>query len=144
MKVIYYYDNDCKSNGENDIIFPDENGQYNIPTNSTDIAPEQGLYQPLYFDIDKQKWEGVSKEEWEKEHPNEEGVIDPSNLSLSGTDEELRVMFANMQVQLVQANTMVMQLSQQNAQLSQELVKLNQEIENLKGENKDEDVIPEV
>ena len=61
-----------------------------------------------------------------------------------GTDEELRKMFASMQVQLVQANMMVMQLSQQNAQLSQELVKLNQEIENLKGENKDEDVIPEV
>ena len=61
-----------------------------------------------------------------------------------GTDEELRKMFATMQVQLVQANLMVMQLSQQNARLSQELVKLNQEIENLKGENKDEDVIPEV
>lgn len=144
MKVIYYYDNDYKSNGENDIIFPDENGQYNIPNNATDIAPEPGLYQPLHFNTDKQKWEGTSKEEWEKEHPNEEGVIDPHNLNLSGTDEELRVMFANMQVQLVQVNTMVMQLSQQNAQLSQELVKLNQEIENLKGENKDEDVIPEV
>lgn len=145
MKVIYYYDNDYKSNGENDIIFPDDNGQYNIPTNATDIAPESGLYQPLHFNIDKQKWEGVSKEEWKKEHPHEEdNLIDLPNLNLSGTDEELRVMFANMQVQLVQANTMVMQLSQQNAQLSQELVKLNQEIENLKGENKDEDVIPEV
>lgn len=61
-----------------------------------------------------------------------------------GNDGELRKMFASMQIQLVQANTMVMQLSQQNAQLSQELVKLNKEIENLKGENKDEDVIPEV
>lgn len=75
---------------------------------------------------------------------NDEKPIEKPDFNLSGTDEELRVMFANMQVQLVQANTMVMQLSQQNAQLSQELVKLNQEIENLKGENKDEDVIPEV
>ena len=145
MKVIYYYDNDYKSNGENDIIFPDENGQYNIPNNATDIAPEPGLYQPLHFNIDKQKWEGVSKEEWEKEHLNEEdNLIEPPNLNLSGTDEELRKMFANMQVQLVQANTIVMQLSQQNAQLTQELVKLNQKIEKLKGENKNEDVIPEV
>ncbi|MGW8014804.1 hypothetical protein ACWEYY_00495 [Staphylococcus xylosus] len=142
MKVIYYYDNDCKSNGENDIIFPDENGQYNIPTNATDIAPEPGLYQPLHFNIDKQKWEGISKEEWEKEHSNEEdNLIEPPNLNSSGTDEELRVMFANMQVQLVQANMMVMQLSQQNAQLSQQLVKLNQEIETLKGENSDETTI---
>lgn len=61
-----------------------------------------------------------------------------------GTDEELRKMFATMQVQLVQANLMVAELSQQNSDLAQELVKLNQEIENLKGENKDEDVIPEV
>ncbi|WP_204172664.1 hypothetical protein [Staphylococcus sp. GDY8P72P] len=130
MKVIYYYDNDYKSNGENDIILPDENGQYNIPTNATDIAPEPGLYQPLHFNIDKQKWEGVSKEEWEKEHPNEEGnLIEPPNLNLSGTDEELRVMFANMQVQLVQANTMVMQLSQQNANLSQEVVSIKQKLD---------------
>ena len=61
-----------------------------------------------------------------------------------GTDEELRKMFATMQVQLVQANLMVAELSQQNSDLAQEVVKLNQEIENLKGENKDEDVIPEV
>ena len=61
-----------------------------------------------------------------------------------GTDEELRKMFATMQVQLVQANLMVAELSQQNSDLAQELVKLNQEIENLKGENKDEDVIPKV
>jgi len=74
----------------------------------------------------------------------QEEQIKAPNVEIPGSDEELRKMFANMQVQLVQANTMVMQLSQQNAQLSQELVKLNQEIENLKGENKDEDVIPEV
>ncbi len=145
MKVIYYYDNDYKSNGENDIIFPDENGQYNIPNNATDIAPEQGLYQPLNFNIDKQKWEGVSKEEWEKEHLNEEdNLIEPPNLNLYGTDEELRNMFANMQVQLVQANTMVMQLSQQNAQLSQELVRINQVIDDIKEVDKDENAVSEV
>lgn len=36
-------------------------------------------------------------------------------VNVPGSDEELRKMFANMQVQLVQANMMVMQLSQQNA-----------------------------
>lgn len=75
---------------------------------------------------------------------NNEIPIEKPIPNITGNDGELRNMFASMQVQLVQANTMVMQLSQQNAQLSQELVKLNQEIENLKGENKDEDVIPEV
>ncbi|PTI80592.1 hypothetical protein BU064_00050 [Staphylococcus succinus] len=143
MKVIYYFDNDYKSNGENDIIFPNENGRYDIPTNATDITPAQGLYQPLYFDVEKQKWEGASKEEWEK------GNIDnyeeaSHDFSMPSSDEELRKMFADMQIQIVQANTMCTQVSQQNANLSQELVKLNQEIENLKGANDNENVISEV
>lgn len=107
----------------------------NIPDNFiVNFKPKYYLYNEGKIEVNKEY-----KEETETFPP-----IDPPNFNLSGTDEELRVMFANMQVQLVQANTMVMQLSQQNAQLSQELVKLNQEIENLKGENKDEDVIPEV
>lgn len=58
-----------------------------------------------------------------------------------GTDEELRVMFATMQVQLVQANTMVMQLSQQNANLSQEVVSIKQKLEEV---TNNEDVVSEV
>ena len=81
--------------------------------------------------------EGYSEE---VDIPDKPIIVDNS----IGTDEELRKMFATMQVQLVQANLMVAELSQQNSDLAQELVKLNQEIENLKGENKDEDVIPEV
>ncbi|MBE9409806.1 DUF2977 domain-containing protein [Staphylococcus epidermidis] len=46
-----------------------------------------------------------------------------------GNDGELRKMFANMQIQLVQANMIVMQLSKQNARLSQEMVVLNQKID---------------
>ncbi|MDW4214009.1 DUF2977 domain-containing protein [Staphylococcus saprophyticus] len=68
----------------------------------------------------------------------------PPTIVAPGTDEELRVMFATMQVQLVQANTMVMQLSKQNSQLSQELVRLNQAIDDIKEEDKDENAISEV
>lgn len=107
----------------------------NIPDNFiVNFKPRYYLYNEGKIEVNKEY-----KEETETLPP-----IETPDFNLSGTDEELRVMFANMQVQLVQANTMVMQLSQQNAQLSQELVKLNKEIENLKGENKDEDVIPEV
>lgn len=76
--------------------------------------------------------------------------VRPPIVNTPGTDEELRKMFADMQIQLVQANMMVMQLSQQNAQLFQEVVKVNSEIEKIKGvkedgtDEKDEDVIPEV
>lgn len=61
--------------------------------------------------------------------------IEPPNLNLSGTDEELRKMFANMQIQIVQGNVMVSELTQQNARLAQEIVKTKQELEKLKGDN---------
>ena len=70
--------------------------------------------------------------------------IDKPMSNITGSDEELRTMFAAMQVQLVQANTMVMQLSEQNSQLSQELVRINQAIDDIKEVDKDENAISEV
>ncbi|WP_436863687.1 DUF2977 domain-containing protein [Mammaliicoccus sciuri] len=55
--------------------------------------------------------------------------VQPPVVNVPGSDEELRKMFANMQIQLVQANMMVMQLSQQNARLSQEMVVINQKLD---------------
>lgn len=55
--------------------------------------------------------------------------VQPPVMNTPGNDEELRKMFANMQVQLVRANVMVMQLSQQNARLSQEMVIINQKLD---------------
>lgn len=55
--------------------------------------------------------------------------VQPPIVNTPGTDEELRKMFASMQVQLVQANMMVMQLTQQNARLSQEMVVINQKLD---------------
>ncbi|MCE5131187.1 hypothetical protein KJB62_07260 [Staphylococcus saprophyticus] len=140
MKLVYFFDDKGYSNGENDYISPDEQGNYNLPNNATDIKPSNSLYTPIKFD--GEKWIGTSKEQWQKENPVEDNnELPPTQNNGVGTDEELRKMFASMQVQLVQSNMMVMQLSQQNAQLSQQLVKLNQEIETLKGENSDETTI---
>lgn len=61
--------------------------------------------------------------------------IETPNFNLSGTDEELRKMFANMQIQIVQGNVMVSELTQQNARLAQEIVETKQELEKLKGDN---------
>lgn len=74
-------------------------------------------------------------------YQEEEQVVQQPNIEVPGTDEELRKMFASMQVQLVQANMMVMQLSQQNANLSQEMVVIKQKLEEV---TNDENVIPEV
>lgn len=65
----------------------------------------------------------------------------PPTIVTPGTDEELRVMFATMQVQLVEANLMVAELSQQNSDLAQEVVKINEEIKNIKEGDNNEDVI---
>lgn len=106
---------------------------------SDDIVPYDFL---LNFKPKKYKYEGgqiVLNENYSS--GNNEQPIQPPNISMSGSDEELRKMFASMQVQLVQANMMVMQLSQQNARLSQEMVVINKKLEEV---TNNEDVIPEV
>ena len=83
-------------------------------------------FKPRYYLYNEGKIE-VNKEY--KEETEISPPIKTPNFNLPGTDEELRKMFANMQVQLVQANMMVMQLSQQNARLSQEMVVINQKLD---------------
>lgn len=58
----------------------------------------------------------------------------PPTIVTPGTDEELRSMFANMQVQIVEANTMIYEMSEQNARLAQEIVDIKSELNNTKGE----------
>lgn len=107
----------------------------NIPDNFiVNFKPRYYLYNEGKIEVNKEY-----KEETETFPP-----IETPDFNLSGTDEELRAMFANMQVQLVQANTMCNQVAHQNANLSQELVKLNKEIQDLKGVEDNENVIPEV
>ncbi|MGV3043342.1 DUF2977 domain-containing protein [Staphylococcus rostri] len=65
----------------------------------------------------------------------------PDNDMTVGHDDELRKMFANMQVQLVQANVMIAQLSKQQASLTEQLVLINKENEMLKGEQTNENVV---
>ena len=106
---------------------------------SDNIVPYDFL---LNFKPKKYKYEGgqiVLNENYSS--GNNEQPIQPPNISMSGSDEELRKMFAEMQVQLVQANMMVMQLSQQNARLSQEMVVIKQKLEE---ETNNENVVPEV
>lgn len=66
---------------------------------------------------------------------NNEQPIQPPNISMPGSDEELRRMFASMQIQIVQGNVMVSELSQQNARLAQDIISVSTELEKLKGDN---------
>lgn len=128
MIKIYYFDSNGYSYGENDLLHPNEQGFYDIPSNATDIQPTNGLYTPIKFD--GEKWIGTPKEKWEKENLVEDNQdAPPTQNNGIGSDSELRKLFASMQVQLVQANMMVMQLTQQNARLSQEMVVINQKLD---------------
>lgn len=64
-----------------------------------------------------------------------ETPIQPPNISMPASDEELRRMFASMQIQIVQGNVMVSELSQQNARLAQDIISVSTELEKLKGDN---------
>lgn len=130
MIKIYYFDSNYKSNGENDILFANEDGTYTIPDNATDIAPNQGLYQPFYFNVQEQKWTGTPKEEWQKEHPVENEIETPptQNEATIGNDSELRQTFGGLQMSSVQTVKMVMDLSKQVAALTKQNVELQKQL----------------
>lgn len=130
MIKIYYFDSNYKSNGENDILFANEDGTYTIPDNATDIAPDQGLYQPFYFNVQEQKWTGTPKEEWQKEHPVENEIETPptQNEATIGNDSELRQAFGSLQMSSVQTVKMVMDLSKQVAALTKQNVELQKQL----------------
>ena len=100
---------------------------------SDDIIPQDFLFN---FKPKKYKYESgkiVLNENYSS--GNNEQPIQPPNISMPGSDEELRRMFASMQIQIVQGNAMVSELSQQNARLAQDIINLSTELEKLKGDN---------
>ena|SRR5699024_3140671 len=100
---------------------------------SDDIVPYDFL---LNFKPKKYKYEGgqiLLNENYSS--GNNEQPIQPPNISMPGSDEELRRMFASMQIQIVQGNVMVSELSQQNARLAQDIISVSTELEKLKGDN---------
>ena len=42
---------------------------FDYPDQYTEIKPQDGLYEPIFFD--GEKWVGTDKEVWEDEHPQE-------------------------------------------------------------------------
>lgn len=133
MKIIYYFDSKGYSNGENDLIYPDAQGFYEIPNNATDVQPPNGLYTPIKFD--GQKWTGTPKEQWQKEHPVENEIETPptQNEATIGNDSELRQTFGSLQMSSVQTVKMVMDLSKQVAALTKQNVELQKQLNNKEG-----------
>lgn len=97
-----------KSNGNPKLI---ENDEFDASV-YTDVAPEDGLYRPIYFDGNK--WIGTPYEEWLAKQPKPEPV-EPNPIEKAT---------ANLQMQLMKSNIAQNQLQKQNAQMMLEIAKL--------------------
>lgn len=81
MVQIWYYDieNGGKYTGT-DLVLQN----HVLQAGETFIRPEDGLYWPIYFVADKQRWIGTAKEQWLKEHPQPKPDPDPQQVALAG------------------------------------------------------------
>lgn len=132
-------------NNDNEIIGYATIGGFENGINIENDNIPQGFiqnYKPKYYLYQNEQI--IVNPNYQTETPMEPEIPTTTITTSNGSDDSLRKMFASMQVQLVQANTIVAQMTQQNAKLSQEVVELKDEIESMKGENKDEDAVSEV
>ncbi|MED4302244.1 hypothetical protein [Bacillus licheniformis] len=104
MKNIFKYDKETFLLIDNDIIQPDDQGNYEIPDGWTDIPFDPGLYLPKFFPDEKVWKETATKEYIESLLPSEP---EASEIEL---------------------------LKKQNALLSYQLSRLQKEVASLKGD----------
>lgn len=110
-KQIYLYD------GTPYLLQYTDEGEGNYPVEDwTDIAPPEGLYQPIHFD--GEQWIGTPKEQWEAGRPPSEPY----------KPEATEILLARTQLQIAKMASL-----QEKAQ--QELAKAIQEIAKLQGVN---------
>jgi hypothetical protein len=104
-KVIYLFDETSKEFQGSNLV----EGDYTLAAGETEIAPEQGLYQPATFD--GTKWVGNDKETWQaaqdaqtaaylKEHPELAPKPSSEQLMINTLGQQV----ASLTVQLAQAN----------------------------------------
>lgn len=69
MKLLYFYDPETKEkiDGQEKVV-PD-GFQITNEQNATLVAPEQGLWAPLKFDENNQKWIGTAEADYLATHP---------------------------------------------------------------------------
>ena len=62
---------------------------YKLSDGETFTKPEDGLYEPLQFDLATQVWVGASKEEWEAAHPDPVPIPTPQQTLMAGVMKDL-------------------------------------------------------
>jgi hypothetical protein len=90
-------------------IIPDRN-KIEDASHETLIAPTEGLYEPIIFDVASQTWSGLSEDEWKKEHPE---TTEPSAVQQIVMQQAMAI--AQMQQLLMQQNKDIAELKGANA-----------------------------
>lgn len=62
---------------------------YKLSDGETFVAPGNGLYEPIRFDLAAQVWVGASKSEWEAAHPDPVPMPTPQQTLMAGVMKDL-------------------------------------------------------
>lgn len=80
-RVIYFYNAQTKVFDHSEILMDDKAPVPTTGTNKagealgvTTVKPADGLYTPRHFDLSKQEWLGVTREDWAAKLPEPEPV----------------------------------------------------------------------
>lgn len=66
VKTVWLYD---PNNGNRLAGTKIVDADYQLGDGETFVVPDDGLYEPIHFDLAKQAWVGVTKEEWDQANP---------------------------------------------------------------------------
>ena len=101
-KQIYFYD------GTSFLVMENKDGELEYPEGQwTDIAPPEGLYEPIHFD--GKKWIGTPYEKWLEKQPKNE---------VEETPDDKDVLIANLTLQLMETQDTVVNLQNDMANLT--------------------------
>lgn len=88
MKQVYFYDKDTNEFAGYDII--DDTAE--IPAYATTVAPT-GLYAPTW-NKNKNSWDSLTKEEWDKKHPVPAPKPTPEQIQLAALTKQVMALQA--------------------------------------------------
>lgn len=96
---------------------------YKLSDGETFVAPGNGLYEPIRFDLATQVWVGASKSEWEAAHPEPVPVPTPQQTLMAGVMKDLAGVKNDGKDQ-----------GQLNAQLLKDVAGIKTQLSNLQGQ----------
>lgn len=102
IKQVYFYD------GTPFLVMKGKDGELEYPKEQwTDIAPPEGLYEPIHFD--GEKWVGTPYEEWLEQQPK---------FEVEEAPDDKDVLIADLTLQLMETQNTVVNLQNDMANLT--------------------------